>query len=312
MAKTYLLGFSACKTWLLSAEEPLQAWLDSFARLFGLSLAETEPVPDGAETETIHCFPGNRSDFRPYTFQMELPGSDAMQERLSRFQTVQISRQPHGVIAHIDYSGGFSFEVVSMWYLLYPAYRDVLERGGIPVHAALVEKDGMGYLIAGSSGKGKSTCCRRIGDGWRCHCDDESLIVPDPRGPRYGYRVHPIPTWSTFIFNGPSDKTWQSMRSFPLKGIFYLDQADTDEVALFPNEAFKAGFLNDAVLQFWHRYSNFFHASLKKQIHTIIFRNACAIAAAVPAWMLKAALDGRFWKAMETVIEGEDGTASSI
>ncbi|NTV21819.1 MAG: SynChlorMet cassette protein ScmC [Chlorobium limicola] len=305
MGQTYILGFSACKTWLISAEEPLQKWLDFFAHLLGLSCSDG--IPFGMETDTIHCRAGSRDDFHPYTFLTEAC-RDAEEERLYRFQTMQIRRYPQGIIADVDDSGGLAFQIVSMWYLLYPAYRDVLERGGIPVHAALVEKDGEAYLIAGSSGKGKSTCCQRIGDGWRCHCDDESLVVPDTDG----YRVHPMPTWSNYIFGGSGEKTWQSMRSFPLRGIFYLDQAETDEVSLFPNDAFKAAFLNDAVLQFWHRYANFFHATLRKKLHSMIFRNACSIAAVVPAYRLAATIDGRFWKAMENALGSDDRTGKAI
>lgn len=306
MGQTYVLAFSACKTWLISADEPLQQWLDYFADLLGLPAALG--ISDGADVEAIHCRPGNRDDFHPYTFLTEGCRDDE-EERLYRFQTTQVSRTSQGIIADVDNSRGFTFQIVNMMFLLFPVYRDVLERGGIPVHAALVEKDGKAYLIAGSSGKGKSTCCKRIGDGWRCHCDDESLVVPDPAD---GYRVHPVPTWSTFIFNGPAEKTWQSMRSFPLRGIFYLDQAETDEVSLFPNNAFKAAFLNDAVLQFWHRYSNYFHEALRKKLHGMIFRNACSIADVVPAYRLAATIDGHFWKAMENALGSDDRTGTAI
>ena len=46
-------------------------------------------------------------------------------------------------------------------------YHGVRQAGGFPLHAALVEHEGAGILLAGHGCAGKSTCCRRLPDTWK-------------------------------------------------------------------------------------------------------------------------------------------------
>ena len=89
-----------------------------------------------------------------------------------------------------------SRELVMMWYALHAIYPGIVQAGGLPLHAALVSRGGMGVLLAGAEGAGKSTCCRRMAEVWTVLADDGVLIVP---GNGSSYAAHPLPTWSDLI-----------------------------------------------------------------------------------------------------------------
>src|SRR5208283_1881855 len=69
-------------------------------------------------------------------------------------------------------------DIIRMQLMLKAVYRGVRQAGGFPLHAALVEHDGVGVLLAGQGCAGKSTCCRRLPDTWEVLCDDQALVVP--------------------------------------------------------------------------------------------------------------------------------------
>jgi SynChlorMet cassette protein ScmC len=190
-----------------------------------------------------------------------------------------------------------TLEFIGMWSALYPIYQQSIGRGGLPFHAALIEKKGAGVLLAASGDTGKSTCSRRLATNWTPLCDDEALVIPDKEK---RFRVHPFPTWSDYMRRG-SDNTWDIQYSVPLCGVFFLEQSDTDEaIALGQGEA--AGLVNESATQvcekYWRRGNKEFQRNLRRQV----FDNAYALAKNIPAFKLRVSLNGRFWEKIEQAL----------
>jgi SynChlorMet cassette protein ScmC len=184
-----------------------------------------------------------------------------------------------------------------MWNALYPIYQKSIGRGGLPFHAALIEKKGAGVLLAASGDTGKSTCCRRLAANWTPLCDDEALVIADKEK---RFRAHPFPTWSDYMYRG-SDNTWDIQYSVPLCGVFFLEQSDTDEtIALGQGEA--AALVNKSVTQvcekYWRTGSREFQRNFRRQV----FNNAYALAKNIPAFKLRVSLNGRFWEKIEQAL----------
>jgi SynChlorMet cassette protein ScmC len=186
--------------------------------------------------------------------------------------------------------------VLGMELSLIPLYRFVTEAGGFWVHSALLEKDGKGFLLAGPSGTGKSTCCRRLPSDWQALGDDQAAVIMDRNG---RYWVHPFPTWMDY-YERRSRKTWDVQRSLPLSAVFLLTKGERDEVSAVGGGA-AAAFL------FRRARDKAFpngvppHSTGHKPGNKIIFENICGLTKAVPCYRLQAALEGRFWEEMEKV-----------
>jgi len=171
------------------------------------------------------------------------------------------------------------------------------DEGGLPFHAALIEKKGAGVLLAASGHTGKSTCSRRLAANWTPLCDDEALVISDKEK---RFRVHPFPTWSDYMDRG-SDNTWDIQHSVPLCGIFFLEQSDTDEaIALGQGEA--AALVNESVTQVCEKYWRTGNREFQRNSRRQVFNNACALAENIPAFKLRVSLNGRFWEKIEQAL----------
>jgi SynChlorMet cassette protein ScmC len=170
-------------------------------------------------------------------------------------------------------------------------------RGGLQIHGALAERENVGVVFAGFSGRGKSTAVNRLPPSWQPLCDECTLVVPDEKG---GYWAHPMPTCSRFKENG-SGGTWNFQHSVPLKGLFILLKSDLDQVC--PVNMAEAIYLTDiSARQMMRRYMH--KMSLKKQsaFSLSVFDNSRALAKAVPVYVLKLSLAGEFWNKIESAI----------
>jgi len=188
--------------------------------------------------------------------------------------------------------------VEGLRYALYPIRSQVFARGGLPLHAALLEYKGGGYIIAAHSGSGKSTCSRRVPPHWKALCDDEVLIARDSFGK---YHCHPFPTWSDFLENRV-ENTWDSQNSVPLRAIFNLEKANVDQI--FPIGGGKsAALMFESTAQICMRFWMHIKSEEARTENQMAFENACDIAQKIPAFNLRATLHGRFWEQMECVID---------
>jgi SynChlorMet cassette protein ScmC len=180
-------------------------------------------------------------------------------------------------------------------------YRQSLQRGGLPLHAALVEHQGKGVLLVGTSGTGKSTCCRRLSPPWRARCDDEVLLTLAPDG---RYLAHPFPTWSDYLLQREKDSLKsQSQDHSPLAGIFFIEHSASDEcLPEDPSKALIEIIIASQIVLNLHLW--YCDSEEGRNIRAVMFDNACQLVHQVPAFRLRVSLTGRFWEEIEAALAG--------
>jgi SynChlorMet cassette protein ScmC len=192
--------------------------------------------------------------------------------------------------------------VEPIWLMLFSSfiYGRAEKRCGLPLHAALLEKDNKGFAIIAPSGLGKSTCSRRIPAPWKSLCDDECLVVHDKAGLYY---AHPFPTWSLFLGKEAEgfEKRWNVQRGVSLKGIFILEQSLRDEV-LPLSEAEAAVHIYKSACQTYPKFWSYYSPEEVRASKKLLFENACMMSKSIPAFILRASLTGMFWEHMEKAI----------
>lgn len=188
---------------------------------------------------------------------------------------------------------------VNLLHLSQVLARAAQAHGGLLIHGALAERDGIGVILAAPGGTGKTTASSRLPDPWRSLCDDTTLVTRDRHD---NYLAHPWPTWSRFIDGGP-DGAWDVQKAVPLKGIFFLNQAPEDRaepvgagqaVSLLIESAKQASMINAP-----HQHKEEVRAQHLEQ-----FTNLCALASNVPAHVLYISLTGAFWQEIDQALSG--------
>jgi SynChlorMet cassette protein ScmC len=177
--------------------------------------------------------------------------------------------------------------------------RDAQTRGGVLLHGALAEEDGIGVILAAPGGTGKTTASDRLQAPWRSLCDDTTLVVRDSQG---NYWAHPWPTWSRFLTGGAGG-SWDVQNAVPLKGVFFLSQAVEDRV-----ESVGAGHAVSLLVECAEQTSQLMARGLSEEetraLHLERFNNLCALARVVPTHVLHISLAGAFWQEMEQMLGG--------
>lgn len=201
------------------------------------------------------------------------------------------------VICEMSPSKHYALDIIKMWQSLYPIYTGAQNFGGLPLHAALVEQNGIGILLAGQGEAGKSTCCRRLPLPWQALCDDETLIVRDDQK---RYLVHPFPTWSDLLWKR-SKRTWDVQHHLPLSALFFLEQGEIDKATPI-GEGEAAIFINESATHVCQRIWRNLDKEEERKLRKLLFDNACQLAKAVPAFILRVSLSGRFWKEIEKAL----------
>ena len=295
----YALSLSDGNQWHLNADAPLLPWLEKFAGIMGLNQGSfngslkltyylnSSPILSSPHSEIQHVHTHNVwecTDLRSLGVCFHKYSSEVK----CKIKLLDESKLENGKS---------TLEFVSMWNALFPIYQQSIRQGGLPIHAALVEKNGAGVLLAAPGDTGKSTCCRRLPDDWKPLCDDETLVVLD-KGKRF--RGHPFPTWSDYVMRG-SNRTWDVQYSVPLGGIFFLEQSETEETMnLGQGEAaaFVYESVNQACEKYWRRGNTAFQRIFRQEL----FNNACGFAKRIPAFRLRVSLNGRFWEKIEQAL----------
>ena len=201
------------------------------------------------------------------------------------------------MICEIGHEEGHELDILRMLMALYPIFEGVQQLGGLSLHAALVERNGTGILLAASGDTGKSTCCRRFPSPWQPLCDDQTLVVRDNQKQ---YLAHPLPTWSEYLMRR-SNTTWDVQRPVPVSAIFFLEQAETDEVVSI-GEGQTAMLISQSANEVSRPGWGYLDGDQVKTRRKKLFDNACELARTVPAFVLRATLEGRFWEKMERVL----------
>jgi SynChlorMet cassette protein ScmC len=294
----YLLRLGNGHGWEMVADERVGSWLDRLASIMRLESCEPGRRPQLVFTRRK---PGaswmNNPAFRRIRdLSGNLPQSGWEVNSLWSVHFWTHCGVPD-VICELE-EGDEELEIVMMELSLYPAYVQVQETGGLPFHTALVERDGKAVLLPASGGTGKSTCCRRIPHPWRALSDDLSLVVADGNG---NFRAHPFPTWSDYLCRR-AETTWDVQRHLPLSAIFFLEQGETDE-AIPIGQGQAAALIAESAGQICRFFLRDLAEGKKRMIAGKIFRNACEISKAIPAFRLRVSMEGRFWEAMERIPE---------
>lgn len=201
------------------------------------------------------------------------------------------------VFCEIGGEQGYERDIVRMLLAIYPIFERAQDSGGLTLHAAMLERDGIGVLLAAPGNTGKSTCCIRLGSPWRSLCDDETLVVRDQQR---RYMAHPFPTWSDYLLKRHK-RTWNTEYHIPVSGIFFMEQAKHDEV-LPIGQGEAAVSIHHSAMQMCRRRLYHLGRQDSKSLKLKLFDNACELAKVIPAFKLRVSLKGRFWEKIETVL----------
>ncbi|MGB6068034.1 MAG: SynChlorMet cassette protein ScmC [Desulfomonilaceae bacterium] len=295
---SYILALDDGLAWCLVGNSETSAWLHQLASIMTLRPGKSDGL---RKISIVQCAEGIGHCQIPNPHPL-LPKASALPHsgwRMHDLLALRVWSHPDvaDMICELLDIGHHDLAILAMQQAVFPFYQAGIGQGGTPLHAALVEYDGKGILIAASGGRGKSTCCRRVPKSWTVLCDDETLVVRSPSGT---YHAHPFPTWSDYLFRR-TKKTWNVQRSTQLSAIFFLDQGESDDVARI-GQARAAARINQSAGQvcgrMWRRLPN----DVQRDNNLKLFSNSCGLAKAVPAFTLHASLTGRFWEGIEKVL----------
>ena len=297
---SYGLQLADGHCWHLVSSSGLKSWAARFASIMELKVDKSNSSPKLIFIE----MESRKKKFEGLEVRQEIFKDDKLPRRGWKAQDFNDCRiWSHGdtkdMVLEVN-SGEEKLEFFAMRLSLYAVYQRAQEKGGLPLHAALVGQDGKGILLAAPAETGKSTCCRRLPSPWRVLGDDETLVVRDGNKQYFG---HAFPTWGDHIMKR-SQRTWNVEQNVPLSLIFFLEHGA-------PDKAFRLGQGEAAALIFnsseqvfyrnWHCLSQEEARLIKKKA----FDNACELARAVPALMLRVSPNGRFWEEIEQALSSK-------
>ncbi len=297
MRSMYGFRLSDGQCWEIRPGERTGGWADEFARLLGI-----EPSQGPADkTIRLERFPHSSGTGDDCVQAPHGCGGEGWQVRRSPFLEIWRHRAVPQIVCGLHETADVLHVREQMRCALFPVYDLTVRRGGLPLHGALVERDGRGVLLVGKSGVGKSTACRRLPPQWNALGDDLALAVRRPGG---GFAVHPLPTWSAV---GPDaeKRAWDIKRGVHLSAVFFLTQAPEDEI-LPAGKAVATVVLADAAMKIFDSVRVREQTIEKTLIGGNVFANAAAMAKSVPTYILRLSLTGRFWEKIEDVLEKGD------
>jgi SynChlorMet cassette protein ScmC len=209
----------------------------------------------------------------------------------------------HRLFCRLASARGRQAEVFRMERILGAIVEQSLARGGLLLHAALAVHHGVGFVLAGPSGVGKSTASRRMPAPWQSLSDDCVLVVRSKDGL---YWAHPWPTWSLLRKRG-TIASWPVERAVPLKALLFLTQSTFDRVEPIATTLATALIVEsslhlvDTVMLTPDGYAN--QTACRKYL-----RAAWALASAVRTFRLQVSLNGQFWSEIERVVAAGHAT----
>jgi len=296
VSKTCLLSLSSGHRWNLMATANESPLLDKMASIMRLENGAGDNCPKliltGQRSRTAEGPIGQLNS----GVNDGLPRKDWQAVDCGSMQ-IWSHREVDDVIYETAIDAGCTHELNQICLYLFPVYRKVIESGGMPVHAAIVELNGTGVMLAAPGDSGKSTCCRRLPPPWKVLGDEETVVIRDHEG---RYLAHPFPTWSD-IYERGLKKSWDVRRSIPLKATFFLEKSEQVEVMSI-GRGQAAMQLNrlarEKVTRGWWCEDSEEVERLTRRI----FENACDLVREVPSYTLRTNLTGRFWKKIEEAL----------
>jgi len=296
---SYCLRLANGQGWNIVATEEVKLWVEKLASIMELNTCKADGYPKlvFVQREPSKGEFENPIDRLDQSTQGNIP-KDGW--RVHRLGVLRLWYHDHvqDVICETEPDKNHDLDIIRMWHATHPIYQRAQKLGGLPFHAALIERNGKGILLAGHGGAGKSTCCQYLPHSWHVLCDDETLVVLNDQKE---YFAHPFPTWSDYLWKR-SERTWNVQQNLPLSAIFFLKQADTDEaVPIGQGEA--AIFINQLAMDICQRNWRGLEQVEERALRKKLFDHACELGKAVPAYKLKISLKGRFWEEIEAALE---------
>lgn len=288
--------------WKVRGESMTAHWIQEMAAILGLSCETGQPDAD-LRVERAEFVSGQLSD----TFALwDLSSHGVVSpDRWCVRAWAGLALLRHEELAYVI--GGLGKvshredRIEQMRLAMLPFYEAVTSQGGLPLHAALAEIGGQGVLLAGVSGAGKSTCCRRFPLPWRILGDDMAIVAPCEDGT---FRGHPLPTWSA-VKAQAVERPCVLRHSVPVRAIFFLVHSDSEH-AVPMGGARAALSIYSAAMQVFMSVDSSANIPGGSAYTRNLFENAAAMAAAVPAFVLHVSLRGRFWECIENALEEKE------
>lgn len=295
--ESFILRLNEQLAWNVTGTFGTKEWLVTWARIMGLEVGEEASLPRVWFVRGIP--PGSVAGTAPRDSDVVV--LDALEREgweLNDLRALRMWRNPESkdLVCELPNIPVDYIETTMMWQALHPFYEEVMAQGGLPLHAALVEHAGKGFILAGAGGRGKTTCCERLPSGWTALCDDETLVIRAGRGKT---AAHPFPTWSVSKSNG---RWWQVSQSVVPAAIFFLEKAMEDRAELI-GQGEAAVRINESANQSCYSRLRSLPDGLRVEWRKRLFHNACDIAGVIPAYRLWVSKEGRFWEIIEKVTE---------
>jgi len=300
----YLLRFGKSCQWFLIATPETRSWVKKFATIMNLEKKEEDQIGKWPrmffflKTSKSNGAPSslNRTDLKT---KEDFPKTGWKAQEVKPLRLWSHPTSPD-IICEIEDHDDPMIDIIKMWTSLHFIYLQAQNGGALPLHTALIEREGKGVLLGGPAGIGKSTTCRRLLSPWRALSDDQSLIMENKER---GYLAHPLPTWSEHLWKR-STKKWNTEKGIPLSAIFFLERAEVNKVVPIKQEK-AAALIYRSSIEVYRTVNAKWKLGLeeKRKLKIKIFDNACKLAKAIPAYTLHFSLTGRFWEEIEKVLQ---------
>lgn len=201
------------------------------------------------------------------------------------------------VFCEVDWCGNPNGVFLAWTSIVHCIYQRAIQSGGLPLHAALVERGGKGVALLGSSGRGKSTCCLRLPQSWHALSDDHTLVLAG-EGP--GFDARPFPTWGELL-QGEGITLPDIQCKVPLAALFFLEQTGSDEIRPIGTGEAAVKIYESAIQTFWSNLEAL-EKIQPRVMRARLFENACRLSEAVKSYILGVSLTGQFWEKIDGVI----------
>jgi SynChlorMet cassette protein ScmC len=294
----FIIKLANGQGWHIVATEGVSSWVEKLASIMQLKTCEPNGYPQliFIKRVSVRGGLGELTRMIEHKTITDIPVNNWKVHSLGDIRFWSHYDVPD-VICEIGPGMDHELDIIRMWLSLHPIYQRVQGTGGLPIHAALIERNGIGVLLVAPGNTGKSTCCHRLPFSWHALCDDETLIVRDDNRK---YFVHPFPTWSDYLYQR-SERTWNVQQCIPLSAIFFLEQSEIDEaVSIGQGEA--ATLINKSAVEVCQRSWRNLDRSQEIAFRKELFDNACELAKEIRTYRLRVSINGRFWEKIEEVL----------
>jgi SynChlorMet cassette protein ScmC len=292
----YVLQLNSRLGWNLSGDEGARSWLNRFAQILQLKPGIKSGLPKIVFVRTGGDW------FEEPEITADLTKEFALSKQRRSPRDLFVLRLWSGnddgdLLCELLNTQANDLEIMMMSQSLYPLYSEAIRLGGLPAHAALLELNGQAVLLAGTSGSGKSTCCRRVPPHWKVLSEDEALVLEPHSGIR---RAHPLPTWKDCQIK-ESPNSCDVTQAPQLKAIFFLAGWNTDRVSE-TGRGEAAVRISHSADQSCSMLLQYLDDAEQEEWRRRMFQNACSLAEEIPAYSLQVSATGRFWEHMEAVL----------